>query len=99
MFLFQYSSWDEQHLSDFVDVKVNCLDPNNRRIQLADIEGIKKLSRELQAAEDDEDEDNDNDNDNDENADPPATSREDNDEDEDDEVEEDDDDEEEDDDE
>lgn len=97
LFLWQYSSWDEQHLSDFVDVKVNCLDPNNRRIQLADIEGIKKLSRELQAAEDDEDEDNDNDND--ENADPPATSREDNDEDEDDEVEEDDDDEEEDDDE
>lgn len=88
-FLFQYSSWDEQHLSDFVDVKVNCLDPNNRRIQLADIEGIKKLSRELQAAEDEENDDND------ENADPPAASREDNDEDEDDEVEEDDDDDEE----
>lgn len=95
MLLFQYSSWDEQHLSDFVDVKVNCLDPNNRRIQLADIEAIKKLSRELQAAEDEE---NDNDNENAENADPPATSRENNENDEDeddDEVEEDDDDDEE----
>jgi len=45
----QYSSWDEQHIGDFVDVKVNCLDPNNRRIQLADLEAIKKLSIELQA--------------------------------------------------
>ncbi|XP_034474251.1 uncharacterized protein LOC117781585 [Drosophila innubila] len=44
-----YSSWDEQDIGDFVDVKVNCLDPNNRRIQLTDIEAIKKLSIELQA--------------------------------------------------
>ncbi|KAH8376575.1 hypothetical protein KR093_000142 [Drosophila rubida] len=47
-----YSSWDEQHIGDFVAVKVNCLDPNNRRIQLADIEAIKKLSMELQADQD-----------------------------------------------
>ncbi|KAH8392386.1 hypothetical protein KR215_007122, partial [Drosophila sulfurigaster] len=46
-----YSSWDEQHIGDFVTVKVNCLDPNNRRIQLADLEAIKKLSLELQAAQ------------------------------------------------
>lgn len=47
--LFQYSSWDEQHIRDFIDVKVNCLDPNNRRIELDDIEAIKNLSAELQA--------------------------------------------------
>ncbi|KAL7723590.1 hypothetical protein ACLKA6_012401 [Drosophila palustris] len=47
-----YSSWDEQHISDFVAVKANCLDPNNRRIQLADLEAIKKLSIELQEAQD-----------------------------------------------
>lgn len=84
--MFQYSSWDENHLSDFVDVKVNCLDPNNRRIQLADLEAIKKVSRDLQAAEETEDENtnNDDDNDNDDdNADPAAASRDDNDEDED----------------
>lgn len=84
--MFQYSSWDENHLSDFVDVKVNCLDPNNRRIQLADLEAIKKVSRDLQAAEETEDENtnNEDDNDNDEdNADAAAASRDDNDEDED----------------
>lgn len=84
--MFQYSSWDENHLSDFVDVKVNCLDPNNRRIQLADLEAIKKVSRDLQAAEETEDENtnNDDDNDNDDdNADAAAASRDDNDEDED----------------
>lgn len=84
--MLQYSSWDENHLSDFVDVKVNCLDPNNRRIQLADLEAIKKVSRDLQAAEETEDENtnNDDDNDNDEdNADAAVASRDDNDEDED----------------
>lgn len=84
--MFQYSSWDENHLSDFVDVKVNCLDPNNRRIQLADLEAIKKVSRDLQAAEETEDENtnNDDDNDNDDdNADAAVASRDDNDEDED----------------
>ncbi|EDV99034.1 uncharacterized protein LOC6566489 [Drosophila grimshawi] len=45
-----YSSWDEEHISDFIDVKVKCLDRNNRRIQLDDIGAIKKQSIELQAA-------------------------------------------------
>ncbi|KAH8282174.1 hypothetical protein KR054_005989 [Drosophila jambulina] len=43
-----YSSWDEQQTSDFVEVKVNCLDPNNRRIKLQDLEAVKKISEELQ---------------------------------------------------
>lgn len=81
--MLQYSSWDEKHLSDFVDVKVNCLDPNNRRIQLANLEAIKKVSRDLQAAEETEDENVNNDDDDDDNADPVAASRVDNVEDED----------------
>ncbi|KAH8258976.1 hypothetical protein KR038_000518 [Drosophila bunnanda] len=60
-----YSSWDEQQTSDFIEVKVNCLDPNNRRIKLQDLEAVKKISEELQrerdtsAASDKEDDAND----------------------------------------
>ncbi|KAH8293260.1 hypothetical protein KR018_006230, partial [Drosophila ironensis] len=46
-----YSSWDEQQLSDFIEIKVNCLDPNSRRIKIDDLEGLKKISLELQTAE------------------------------------------------
>ncbi|XP_030377620.1 uncharacterized protein LOC115626397 [Scaptodrosophila lebanonensis] len=44
-----YSSWDEQHISDFINVKVNCLDPNNRRIKLDDLPALKKLADELRS--------------------------------------------------
>ncbi|XP_017121291.1 uncharacterized protein LOC108142105 [Drosophila elegans] len=44
-----YSSWDDQQASDFIEVKVNCLDPNNRRIKLHDLEAVKKISEELQS--------------------------------------------------
>lgn len=47
--ILQYSSWDDQQTSDFIEVKVNCLDPNNRRIKLHDLEAIKKISVELQS--------------------------------------------------
>ncbi|KAH8334504.1 uncharacterized G-patch domain protein DDB_G0278987 [Drosophila kikkawai] len=47
-----YSSWDEQQTSDFIEVKVNCLDPNNRRIKLQDLEAVKKISEELQLERD-----------------------------------------------
>ncbi|XP_017847702.2 putative uncharacterized protein DDB_G0271606 [Drosophila busckii] len=46
-----YSSWDEQDLSAFIEVKVNCLDSNNRRIELVDLEALNKLSLELQQAD------------------------------------------------
>ncbi|XP_016962297.1 uncharacterized protein LOC108032802 [Drosophila biarmipes] len=44
-----YSSWDDQQTSDFIEVKVNCLDPNNRRIKLHDLGALKKISEELQS--------------------------------------------------
>ncbi|EDV58338.1 uncharacterized protein LOC6542958 [Drosophila erecta] len=44
-----YSSCDDQQTSDFIEVKVNCLDPNNRRIKLHDLEAVKKISVELQS--------------------------------------------------
>ncbi|XP_016973886.1 uncharacterized protein LOC108040788 [Drosophila rhopaloa] len=47
-----YSSWDDQQTSDFIEVKVNCLDPNNRRIKLHDLEAVKKISEELQSERD-----------------------------------------------
>ncbi|KAH8410317.1 hypothetical protein KR009_011699 [Drosophila setifemur] len=47
-----YSSWDEQQLSDFIEVKVNCLDPNNRRIKIHDLEALKEISLELQSERD-----------------------------------------------
>lgn len=45
----QYSSWDEQQTGDFIEIKVNCLDPNNRRIKIHDLEALKKTSLELQS--------------------------------------------------
>ncbi|XP_017076094.1 transcriptional regulator ATRX homolog [Drosophila eugracilis] len=47
-----YSSWDDQQTSDFIEVKVNCLDPNNRRIKLHDLEAVKKISEELRTERD-----------------------------------------------
>ncbi|KAH8329348.1 hypothetical protein KR074_008261 [Drosophila pseudoananassae] len=44
-----YSSWDEQQTDDFIEIKVNCLDPNNRRIKIHDLEALKKASMDLQS--------------------------------------------------
>ncbi|BFF93693.1 protein bfr2 [Drosophila madeirensis] len=50
-----YSSWDEQQIGDYLEVKANCLDPNNRRFKLHDLEGIMKVSQELMAEQQDTD--------------------------------------------
>ncbi|XP_001355840.4 glutamic acid-rich protein [Drosophila pseudoobscura] len=52
-----YSSWDEQQIGDYLEVKANCLDPNNRRFKLHDLEGIMKVSQELLEEQDKEDPD------------------------------------------
>ncbi|XP_017095657.2 uncharacterized protein [Drosophila bipectinata] len=44
-----YSSWDDQQTDDFIEIKVNCLDPNNRRIKIHDLEALKKTSIDLQS--------------------------------------------------
>ncbi|XP_034668419.1 glutamic acid-rich protein [Drosophila subobscura] len=50
-----YSSWDEQQIGDYLEVKANCLDPNNRRFKLHDLESIMKVSQELMAEQQDTD--------------------------------------------
>ncbi|SPP85857.1 protein bfr2 [Drosophila guanche] len=50
-----YSSWDEQQIGDYLEVKANCLDPNNRRFKLHDLEGIMKVSQALMAEQQDTD--------------------------------------------
>ncbi|XP_022227897.2 glutamic acid-rich protein [Drosophila obscura] len=54
-----YSSWDEQQIGDYLEVKANCLDPNNRRFKLHDLEGIMKVSEQLLAEQDKDDPDDD----------------------------------------
>uniref|UniRef100_A0A0K8V1T4 Uncharacterized protein n=1 Tax=Bactrocera latifrons TaxID=174628 RepID=A0A0K8V1T4_BACLA len=44
--MFWYSSWDDKRLSDFVSIKVKCLDPNNRRVKIMDTTELNKLVKE-----------------------------------------------------
>ncbi|XP_037927324.1 chromatin-remodeling ATPase INO80 [Teleopsis dalmanni] len=41
-----YSSWDDKRICDFANIKVKCMDPNNRRVRIINTTELQQLSQE-----------------------------------------------------